>query len=270
MLPAISIWSEDNPTFLDGAFVPCLDVIASKKKFRDGDLDEVYRDWLTFFNRIETLKLEANDSCLIEGYRYLGVLHLFLMHDSTRARAALVNVVMMDSRRQMWDLMLNYELQAVWDGIRENYGYDLDPAEIWQGQWLPPPKFERKPQAKILEIRKIYHDNRLRYALAIPGNSSIYDTILVDIFKQPDPAFILMKTEVKLRLARGPSELRQEISRFNTLISDVINGDHMIAWYTRLNSQIKLEEAKSIGLEKRTKKKQFTRADLREPLVEQK
>jgi len=216
------------------------------------------------------LKLEANDSCLIEGYRYLGVLHLFLMHDSTRARAALVNVVMMDSRRQMWDLMLNYELQVVWDFIREGYGSELDPNEIWLDQWLPPPKFERKPQAKVLELRKIYHDNRVRYALAIPGNSTTYDTILTDIFKQPDPAFILMKTEVKLRLGRGPSELRAEISRFPSLVSDVINGEHLLAWYSRLDSRIKLEETKGIGLEKRPNKKQPVRTDLQEPLIEKK
>lgn len=231
---------------------PCLDTVNLMAKFQAGELEEVYRAWLGFFERTQRLKLDMDMPCLVQGKRMLGVLHLVLMEDTARAIETFTNLAVNAPRHQLWDLNLPYEVQAVWDSVRGEWGPELTDDQVWEDKWLPPPTYEPNAPPKFYSLRKMYHDNRVLYGLAGEKDPEPFIRILQNIQDQSDPAFILMRTDAMLRLGYGPSRIESELSNFNFPNSPVVKTYYLAGWRTRLG--IRANRLAS-GIEKKEERK---------------
>ncbi len=217
---------------------PCLDTVNLTAKFQAGELEEVYRAWLGFFERTQRLKLDMDMPCLVQGKRMLGVLDLVLMSDTARAIEMFTNLAVNAPRHQLWDLNLPYEVQAVWDSVRGEWGPELTDEQMWEDKWLPPPIYEARPNPKFYNLRKMYHDNRVLYGLAREQDPEPFIRILHNIENQGDPAFVLMRTDAMLRLGYGPSRIESELSHFTFPTSPVVQTYYLAGWRTRLGVQV--------------------------------
>jgi hypothetical protein len=230
VLPLDSI--KQNP------IAPCLDTMTLMAKFQAGELEEVYRAWLGFFERTQRLKLDMDMPCLVQGKRMLGVLHLVLMEDTTKAIENFTNLAINAPRQQFWDLNLPYEVQAVWDSVRGEWGPELSDDQTWEDKWLPPPIFEPGAAPQLYRLRKMFHDNRVLYGLAGEKDPEPYIRILHNIENQQDPAFILMRTDAMLRLGYGPRRVESELSNFTSPNSPVVKTYYLLGWRTRLGVRV--------------------------------
>lgn len=216
---------------------PCLDTISLMAKFQAGELEEVYRAWLTFFERTQRLRLDMELPCHIQGKRMLGVLHLVLMGDTARAIEAFTNLALNAPREQLWDLNLPYEVQAVWDSVRGEWGPELTDDQAWADKWLPPPIYDINSASTLYRLRKIYHDNRILYGLAGDKDPEPFIRILHNIQNLNDPAFVLMRIDVMIRLGYGPNRIESEFSNFNSPNSAIVQTYYLVVWRTRLGAR---------------------------------
>lgn len=236
----------------ENPIAPCLDTINLMAKFQGGELEEVYRAWLGFFERTQRMRLDLDLPCLVQGKRMLGVLHLVLMGDTSAAIETFTNLAMNAPRVQLWDLNLPYEVQAVWDSVRREWGPELSADQAWEDKWLPPPIYESGSGPKLYHLRKMYHDNRILYGLAGDKDPDAYVRILENIKNQDDPAFILMRTDTMLRLGYGPRRIEEELLLFRTPDSPIVNTYYLVGWRTRLGARV---SKLASGLEKKTERK---------------
>jgi hypothetical protein len=207
-------------------------------KFQAGELEEVYRDWLGFFERTRRLKLDVATPCHVQGKKMLGVLHLVLMKDTADAIGAFQNLSLNAPFIQLWDLNLPYEVQALWDSVRAEWGPELTDEEAWEYHWLPPPLYDPNAPSGVYVLRKSYHDNRVLYGLAAGQDPEPYIRILQNTENQSDPAFILMRTDVMSRLGYGPKRIESELAHFSTPSSVVVGEYNLSAWRTRLGKRV--------------------------------
>lgn len=231
---------------------PCLDTISLMAKFQGGELEEVYRAWLGFFERTQRLRLDVDMPCHVQGKKVLGVLHLVLMNDTTHAIEALTNLSVNSPRTHLWDLNLPYEVQALWDSVRGEWGPELTADQIWEDHWLPPPLYEPNAPPRLYNLRKLYHDNRILYSLAGGKDPEPYIRILENTRKQDDPAFVLIRSDAMLRLGYGPKRIDTELANFSGPSSIIVAPYHLVGWRTRLSERSTMLAA---GIEKKQEPK---------------
>ncbi len=216
--------------------LPCLDTIQLQKQFEDGDLNEVYGRWLNFISLANEERLRVDRPCLIHAYRMLGILDLALAKDTMAAIRTFSRLARMDPETTLWNFSLPEDIQSFWDEQRDRWGPPLTDEELWKLKWLPPLKFEEPRDTATLRLRNTYNDNRILYGLAT--DPDYYVRILNHIGDLNDPAFILMRAEVMLRLGYATGKVQAEADRFLSPASRLVDGDKLVAWRQRLQTRI--------------------------------
>lgn len=217
----------------------CLDTVAMRRLYRLGELEEVYFKWRAFSKMVAANQIPVSRDCFVEGNRMMGALGLILDQDTAQAESRFSVVIKLAPRREMWDLSLPMAAQAFWDHYAESRP-ERTPEQIWEDKWLPPISWTPAPDSLTLKLRNAYHSARLIYALAMDPNK--YDIVAKKIAGLKDPAFVLLRADLALRLGEGPTRANRELEGFQSPNSRVISEYDAVGWRTRLGDQIKQQK----------------------------
>lgn len=230
-----------NPASTGTASEPaaCLDTLAMRRLYRLGELEDVYWKWRAFFQMASEHRMVLSRDCIVEGSRMVGMLGLILEQDSVEARRRFLVTNRLAPRKEMWDLSLPMAAQAFWDHYVASRRERTD-EEVWQDKWLPPISEEPAPSSAALALRSKYHSARLLYAQALDLHK--YDLIVKKIAGLQDPAFMLLRADVALRMGEGPTRASQELDRFHLPSSVVISEHDAVTWRTRLGNLVKRQK----------------------------
>lgn len=203
-------------------------------------MEEVYSMWESYFRSSIQMQASIPRDCASKGKRMLGVLNLRLpsKRDSALAQIRLATVLKLTPRAEMWDLWLPLETQSYWDAFRETNGRARSELEIWEDRWLPPVKYSPAKDPESINLRNIYHRNRLLYANARDDATNYYK-IMTDTRSLRDPTFSLLRTDVMLRLGSNIVATKKELERFEGLQSKVLAEGDLVGWHGRLGTMIK-------------------------------
>ncbi len=219
----------------------CIDASTIQSKFLESEFEEVENSWAEFGKTHARL----TPQCAFEQGKYLGVLSLFLHHDTGLTESYFKHVLRFDPMTDLWPLKLPVDLQAFWDKSQIEYlsahGIVRSKENIWATAWLPPVMYPASSDPEIRKLQSLYNEQRRKYALA--GDNGSYLSILKSIEDQPDPAMIPFRSEVKLRAGMSIDEVISELDKFSpAFISQIIQPYEMYFWVDRVYKKAKEEE----------------------------
>ncbi len=217
--------------------MPCPDTLGLRHKFLEGNLEEVYATWKSYLSVMHELRASTSVACRVQASKMLGVLDLVLRNDSVEADLHFYMVARHAPFVEMWDFSLPLSVQTAWDSARINYGPVRSPQKIWEDKWLPPVSTRIPLSPESMELKQLYHDSRVLYALA--RDPDYYVRIMQNIHSEDDPAFQLLRADVMLRLGYGISKAEKELGTVGFRPSLVLAPYHIFGWQDRLYQTIK-------------------------------
>ena len=215
----------------------CPDTATLLPRFQEGDTLGIYSAWTRYFTRLQAPSISPRETgCTVFGRRMLGVLDLELQKDTAAAMREFSKVVAASPRQQMWDLNLSADAQAAWDYARER-GPEMKPEELWDLRWTPPQRFESARDPALRRLRKTYHEARRLYA--VTEKSEHLRRLLTELAGETDPAFVLLRAEIRLRLKEPAAGIAHELDLFQEPKSLILAPHHLVTWRGRLGDRFK-------------------------------
>ncbi len=226
------LWASQFPE----TAVLCPDSNRVMLRFQERDFVNLFTEWQNYFQSVSKSPNKPA-SCELFGRKILGMMQLILKKDTVAAINEFSRLIALDPLVQMWDLDLSTPQQSFWDAARDSLGPEFSTEDAWKLKWIPPIKRDRSHDPLILALRKKF--NEMRKLFALVGEQDQYQTLLTKIAGETDPAFLLLKIEIRIRMKERQKDILVEMNQFSRPDSPIVSTHHLSRWRGRVNSYLK-------------------------------
>jgi hypothetical protein len=228
---------------------PCIDLYELKGLMSQARDELAYQIVEPFIAKKGPLLYDYDAECQTALYRIMGLLSYRYEKDKRRSLFYYRNLLALKPDSELWDIGMIFPIvaQTYFDSLKGYWAPRIDPivvgdSALWKNQWLPPLRMDVATQASTLGKRVTSSDklavlfHRARWLYARSSTHREFEDLYYMVHPETDPAFLLLKAEIRLRLGYSPKSALAETKAYKQQ-SDLLYASDLQRWHQRVKSR---------------------------------